>query len=387
MERLKEYEENRKLKMAKLHKEEWKRLQKKTAQTTAVSPRSNYLLNKSDVTAKSGVSKGTSSSNSKRLTEKNEVLEKPTDWKTGEKLFHPKINDNSKKILSNETSDRYGTGSSNNVGEMLYRNSFNRRLRKMLAQRRLDEYDQFVRNKSKASKRTLNIMKRALIRDIEIAFHATSGLRTQNGSPTVLIDKEAKGNSKGERNINGEYLVDQNSEKEEDGKNILVEAEELLHTMYILNFLPSATIGNQGINSEASKDLKDSRFVAKLWKVLESKNEGNKHSTNFADGVVLLNDLKKFLLMVVYPGAASRKNRKTQESEEGTSKAPVVTVDLGLDSDTDNSTTNKVNNDANCKISTSEATEVPPQERLRYGSMVGKCDIYTKKLCLVVTDL
>ena len=103
LERLKEYEENRKLKMAKLHKEEWKRLQKKTAQTTAVSPRSNYLLNKSNVTAKSGVFKGTSSSNSKRLTENNEVLEKPTDWKTGEKLFHPKINDNSKKILSNDS--------------------------------------------------------------------------------------------------------------------------------------------------------------------------------------------------------------------------------------------------------------------------------------------
>ena len=72
----------------------------------------------------------------------------------------------------------------------------------------------------------------------------------------------------------------------------------------------------------------------------------------------------------MYPGAASRKIRQTQESEEGSSKAPVVTVDLGLDSDTDNSTTNKVNNDANCKISTSEATEIPPQERLRYGSMV-----------------
>ena len=88
----------------------------------------------------------------------------------------------------------------------------------MLAQRRLDEYDQFIRNKSKASKRTLMIMKRALIRDIEIAFHATSGLRTQTGSPTVLIDKEAKGNSKGEGNINNEYLKDQNTEKQEDGK-------------------------------------------------------------------------------------------------------------------------------------------------------------------------
>ena len=49
LERLKEYEENRKLKMAKLHKEEWKRLQKQTVQTTAVSPRSNYLLNKSNL--------------------------------------------------------------------------------------------------------------------------------------------------------------------------------------------------------------------------------------------------------------------------------------------------------------------------------------------------
>ena len=47
-----------------------------------------------------------------------------------------------------------------------------------------------------------------------------------------------------------------------------------------------------------------------------------------------------------------------------------MTVDLGLDSDTDNSTTNKVNNDANCKIPASETTEVPPQERLSYTSMV-----------------
>ena len=142
-------------------------------------------------------------------------------------------------------------------------------------------------------------MKRALIRDIEIAFHATSGLRTQNGSPTVLIDKEQKEILK-ERNINNEYLKDQNTEKQK--MKILVEAEELLHTMYILNFLPSATIGNQGINSQASKDLKDSRFVAKLWKVLAS-NADNKHSTNSADVVVLLGDLKKFLLRVVYPGA------------------------------------------------------------------------------------
>ena len=52
LERLKEYEENRKLKMAKLHKK-METTAKKTAQTTAVSPRSNYLLNKSNVTAKS----------------------------------------------------------------------------------------------------------------------------------------------------------------------------------------------------------------------------------------------------------------------------------------------------------------------------------------------
>ena len=97
LERLKEYEENRKLKMAKLHKEEWKRLQKQTVQTTAVSPRSNYLLNKSNVSAKSGVSKSTSSSNSKWLTGNNEALEKLTDWKTGENCSTQRLTTTLKK--------------------------------------------------------------------------------------------------------------------------------------------------------------------------------------------------------------------------------------------------------------------------------------------------
>ena len=105
-----------------------------------------------------------------------------------------------------------------------------------------------------------------------------------------------KGNSKGERNINNEYLKDQNTEKQEDGKNVLVEAEELLHTMYILNFLPSATIGNdrgnqQRINSQASKDLKF-RFVQSCGKPASKMQIA--YSTNFADVVVLLGDLKKF---------------------------------------------------------------------------------------------
>ena len=290
-------------------------------------------------------------------------------------MFQPKINDNSKKILSNETPDRYGTGSSNNVGEMLYRNSFNRRLRKMLAQKRLDEYDEFVRNKSKASKRTLSIMRRVLIRDIEIAFHATSGLRTQTVSPTVLIDIEAKEIPKGDENDNDDdYVMNQDAERQEADANNLVEMEELLHTMYILNFLPSATIGNErgneGSFSDASKDLKDSRFVTKLWKVLASKNVAEKRSASNADGIVALKDLKKFLLRVVYPGASSRKIRQTHEPDEGSIKAPVVTVDLGLDSHTDNYAPNKMDDDGNSNISTSETTGVLPQKRLLYSSMI-----------------
>ena len=85
----------------------------------------------------------------------------------------------------------------------------------MLVQRRLDEYDQFIRNKSKASKRTLDNE----VPDSTLRSHFCNIRLTPKWEPNLLRER-SKRKFKGERNINNEYLKDQNTEKQEDGKRI-----------------------------------------------------------------------------------------------------------------------------------------------------------------------
>ena len=400
LQRLEKYEQNRKLKMAELHKEEFIRLQKETEKVNLLSPRSHHILNnkkKKDEMLKSN-NRNTNNSNNddddddsltptKRIRDQNFVDTNRIDWKTGDELFQPKINKKSKDLIGKEPSDRYGTGStSNNVGEMLYRNAFNRKLRKVLAQRRLDEYNEYVRNKSKASKRTMTIMKKALARDIEVAFHATTGLRdepswndsnsnSRNTSPIVSNIKKKSSNSSNSNSNNNNNNNNTNKNKktttsafaspfdEDDSSknldvNILYEAEELLHTMYILNFLPSFALhivlssdddeedDDEGENNDKNsriqsiKDIKDNDFINRCWEALAMKSQ---NSSSFIE----LSQLKRFLINAIYPGNNNNNNNSKDTKKEQKTIPPTVNVDLSLDPDIDDDGGENDNNNNN----------------------------------------
>jgi hypothetical protein len=422
--RLEKYEQSRKLKMAELHKEEWKRLQKETEKINLLSPRSHYILNKKKVRDTDNSSSANNNeedndddnnNNNKsiRIREQNFVDTNRIDWKTGDQLFQPKINQRSKDLICDGPSDRYGTGStSKNVGEMLYRNAFNRKLRKVLAQRRLDEYDEFMRNKSKASKRTMTIMKKALMRDIEVAFHATTGLRNETSSLNDSIGFRSNSltvstnNRRSPENKNKKGSVfsspfddddDNNNYNNSFDINVLYETEELLHTMYILNFIPSFasnyTADDSDSNIQSIKDMKDNEFIERLWNALATKGvPAGKSSigentttttttTSSTTSFLELAKLKQFLLNVIYPNADGNKKegeRKGPQQEMQTKAPVVVNISLSLDSDDEENDT--LNKDADIKHSNVDEAEINKQHLYLYNSMLREVRFLYKKI-------
>jgi hypothetical protein len=286
MERVTKYEELRQLRLAQLHRKAWMEEEKSMERTDKINDRSSQILENSQ-RASSEISVPQMTGH--KLREKEYIDHNVMDLSTGQRFFEPTLDKRSQEMVAQQPKDRYGTGTTN-VGEALYRNAFNRQLRKLLAQKRIEDHEEHLRTRSKASNRTAKIMKVALARDIEVAFSATVGLREY--SKTTDYDNC--------KNSNGTPL------DSDEHHQVLIEPTELLQTLYILNFLPS--FGNSSLSGTSRRNGKevsrggvdaDHDFVANMWNVLSHDMVG--HSWVKPTLHLHLDDLKQFLLNAIYP--------------------------------------------------------------------------------------
>jgi hypothetical protein len=349
MERMEKYEEKRKLRMAKLQRKAWvKEMQSMVKEESLSTGRSSEILAKSKSTGKKQPEGGTAG-----RPDHNAV-----DLKTGQALFQPSLDSHSVEIVQNAPLDRYGTGSTD-VGESLYRNAFNRRLRKMLAQRRIEEHEEQVRTRSKSNRKTMEIMRKALTRDIGIAFQASVGMRD--------FDEEALAESMSA----GASGSPQGSpfaspfEETEDELSSLLDSQELLQTLYLLNFLPTFvtakrggerkgapknSAGGPGEPEEDGAALTDTdhMFVARLWNLLAVTDPGAKASSPSRATAfrISIASLQSFLARAIFPSpkdgvlkADVAPPPPPPQASPSSPKSPTIVVSIELGETDDDSET------------------------------------------------